>query len=78
MDVAEVESETYAAQTVRSEPESLTMAVPRWRVALIVVSSACLSGIAVVLWNRHALARMRQAGKAAANNESTAVLSEFI
>ena len=37
---------------------------PRWRVALLVVSSACLSGIALVLWNRSALERIRATGPA--------------
>ena len=31
----------------------------RWRKVALVTSSALLSGIAVVLWNRHALQRMR-------------------
>ena len=32
----------------------------RWRMALLVASSALLSGIAVALWNRRALERMRE------------------
>ena len=32
-----------------------------WRVGMLIVSSALLSGIAVVLWNRRALQNMRQA-----------------
>ena len=78
MDVSKVENEVHAAQTVIPQSEPQVEMVPRWRVALIIVSSACLSGIAVVIWNRHALARMRQAGKAAATSESMATLSEFV
>ncbi len=32
---------------------------PAWRVALLLLSSACLSGIAVVIWNRQSLKNMR-------------------
>ena len=67
-------------QSPGSEPEPVPVAavVPRWRVALFVVSSACLSGIAVVLWNRRTLARMRQAGKAVAEDEKLQTQAEFI
>ncbi len=44
-------------------PDTVTPArPPRWRVAAILASSALLSGIAVVLWNRRTLERMREAG----------------
>ncbi len=32
----------------------------RWATGLLVISSAALGGIAVALWNRHTLARMRE------------------
>ncbi len=78
--VAEQGSKVGVLQAQESEPEliSLTGTVPRWRLALVVVSSACLSGIAMVLWNRHSLARMRQAGQAMTENENSKVPAEFI
>ena len=51
--------------------------VPRregWSTALIVLSSAALGGIGVALWNRHTLARMREA---AAEAEVTSEQMEF-
>ncbi len=32
---------------------------PRWRGFFVIVSSMCLSGLALVLWNRKALSRIR-------------------
>ena len=46
----------------------------RWTTGLLVVSSAALGGIAVALWNRHTLARMREA---AADPELTSEQMEF-
>ena len=34
--------------------------MPRWRMALLLASSALLSGIAVVIWNRRTLQHMRE------------------
>jgi hypothetical protein len=51
-------------QTSTPQPAATTMpphpGQSRWRLALIMVSSAALSGIAVVLWNRRALQHMRE------------------
>lgn len=47
------------------------------RIALLVASSALLSGIAVVLWNRRSLERIRAAEPAEAPDEITE-LDEFI
>ncbi len=66
------------AQESQPKVTSATVAVPRWRLMLVVVSSACLSGIAVVLWNRHSLVRMRQAGQATGGDENSKVPAEFI
>ncbi len=78
--VAERGSEAADTQVQRNGPKltSEPVATPRWRLALVVVSSAFLSGIAVVLWNRHSLARMRQAAQAATGNENSEVPAEFI
>ncbi len=42
-------------------PGSALSQLPGWRLTLLVASSALLSGIAIVLWNRGALQRLRQA-----------------
>ncbi len=52
--------------------------VLRWRMALIVASSAFLSGIAVVLWNRRVLERMRQPAAPTREPMQDAESSEFI
>lgn len=66
------------AQKIEPKLTSGIVTMPRWRLMLMVVSSACLSGIAVVLWNRHSLVRMRQAGQDIAGNENSKVPAEFI
>ena len=48
--------------------------LPRWRVALLLLSSACLSGIAVVLWNRKILTQIRNEGEIPPETQET----EFI
>ena len=59
------------AQTEEPAATSTDQRPPLWRVALWVASSACLSGIAIVVWNRSSLARMRDAEQgSAAEKES--------
>ena len=49
----------------------------RWRMAVLLASSALLSGIAVVLWNRRSLERIRAMG-ADAPPSSPSSPAEFI
>jgi hypothetical protein len=51
-----------AEEGVPASPEK----TPLWRVGLIVTASAFCGGIAVVLWNRRLLTRMRDSGEGAA------------
>ena len=55
-----------------SDPNSPVPQPSRLRVTLLVASSALLSGIAVVLWNRRSLERIREAApsKPAPSSES--------
>ena len=47
--------------TADSVPAAAAQKPSRWRVAMLLASSALLSGIAVVLWNRRTLERIREA-----------------
>lgn len=68
-------SEIPLQATLAAESAAGAESMPAWRVALLVGSSVLLSGIAVVLWNRRALERMRQSYAAAPSPEDP---EEFI
>ena len=62
----EVFEEGQLAAVPAPAPTSVPDGRPgHWRMALLLTSSALLSGIAVVLWNRRALEHMREAEAAA-------------
>lgn len=44
----------------QEDPTAIAARLPGWKLALILASSALLSGTALVLWNRGALQRLRQ------------------
>ena len=66
-------------ETLEPKPEPGTKAgkTPAWRVAFLLLSSACLSGIAVVVWNRQSLRNMRAVRTRPADTP-TAEQDEFI
>ena len=50
----------------------VTVRMVRWRDVLIVSTSALLSGIAVVVWNRRSLQKMRETATTAVEEQPSA------